>query len=316
MKLILMLLLIFLFLMFCIAVYFYNISISRSHLEKEIEKREREKKLIKDQDDKAFEEKEKENSKWLENNAYIISMKSSDKENLKLYARTKVLPDSKKWAVLVHGYSGNSLDLASVAEAFLKKGYSVLLPDLRGHGLSDGTYTSMGIKDARDIVDWCNLINENNKECRIILYGISMGAATVLNASGLETLPSNVKAVVEDCSYTSAYEQFSKVLKDFEKFPIEPTMSIENLYVSLVHGFNFKELQPIEMVQKSKLPTMFIHGEKDTYVPFKMLDELYYSCKNEKVKLVVPNARHAESRKLYKDKYFKEVFNFLDKFVY
>jgi pimeloyl-ACP methyl ester carboxylesterase len=113
---------------------------------------------------------------------------------------------SKKWVILVHGYSG--LWFGREALAFYQAGFNLLLPDARGHGKSQGTYVGMGWHDRLDIKKWICWLIKQYPESEIVLYGVSMGAASVMMAAG-EELPPNVKAAVEDCGYTSAWSVLS-----------------------------------------------------------------------------------------------------------
>ncbi len=82
------------------------------------------------------------------------------------------------------------------------------MPDLRGHGQSEGNYIGMGWDERLDIVDLTKYIINNYANTEIVLFGVSIGVATVMTTSG-EKLPSNVKAIIEDCGYTSAWSQFA-----------------------------------------------------------------------------------------------------------
>ena len=148
------------------------------------------------------------------------TMKSRD--NLKLQAYTIEQEENQHlWAVLCHGYSGSGSENSTPAYNFHKNGYNILMPDARGHGLSQGDYIGMGWDDRLDIVDWIDQIIKDDPESQIVLYGVSMGGATVMMVSG-ENLPSNVKAIVEDCGYTSAWDEFSYQLKLIFNIPEFP----------------------------------------------------------------------------------------------
>ena len=124
----------------------------------------------------------------------------------------------------VHGYTSEGINMSSYAKNYYDIGYNVLIPDLRSHGLSEGDYIGMGWDDRLDIIDWINTILEYNPNAEIVLHGVSMGAATVSMVSG-EDLPSNVKAIVADCGYTSVWDEFAYQLDDFV-----PYYMMEELY--------------------------------------------------------------------------------------
>ena len=128
---------------------------------------------------------------------------------------------NKKWAVLIHGYDDSGMWFGREALAFYQAGFNLLLPDARGHGKSRGTYVGMGWHDRLDIKEWICWLVRQYPDSEIVLYGVSMGAAAVMMAAG-EKLPSNVKAAVEDCGYTSAWSVLSYQMKSQFHLPAFP----------------------------------------------------------------------------------------------
>ncbi len=235
-------------------------------------------------------------------------------DNLKQYA-TYFLPknESHKWAILVHGYGRDQTYAFDYAEEYLKHGYNVLTPDLRASGTSEGIYLTMGTFESQDIVIWCEKIVEHDAQAKIILHGVSMGAATVLMASALN--PQNVVAVVEDCGYTSAYEMFSAQMQKIFGLPEFPIMNFVDVVSKIKTGSSVSDAAPINSVANSKIPTLFIHGNADKLVPFEMLNQLYNASNAPvKEKFVVEGAGHADSKIIDPPKYFERVFNFIDKY--
>ena len=236
-------------------------------------------------------------------------------DNLKEFA-TYFLPttSSHKWAILVHGYGRDQTYAFDYAEEYLKHGYNVLTPDLRASGTSEGTYLTMGAFESQDIVKWAEKIVERDPQAKIILHGVSMGAATVLMADELQ--PPNVVAVVEDCGYTTAYEMFAAQMKKIFGLPEFPIMNFVDVVSKIETGIAVSDAAPIISVKNSKIPTLFIHGDADKLVPFEMLDKLYNaSSAPVKEKFVVEGAGHADAKKTDPPKYFQRVFNFIDRYT-
>ena len=243
----------------------------------------------------------------------IWQIKSFD--NLNLYA-TYFLPEtsSHKWAILLHGYGRDQTYAFDYAEEYLKHGYNVLTPDLRASGTSEGIYLTMGAFESRDIFNWAEKIVEKDPQAKIILHGVSMGAATVLITSALQ--PKNVVAVVEDCGYTTAYEMFAAQMQKIFGLPEFPIMKIVDVVSEIKTGVAVSDAAPISSVANSKIPTLFIHGDADGLVPFEMLDRLYNASSAPiKEKFVVEGAGHADSKLKDPPKYFQRVFSFIDKFT-
>ena len=193
-------------------------------------------------------------------------------------------------------------------------GYNVMIPDLRGNGESEGDYIGMGWDDRNDIMNLIDYIIAEDSKAEIVLFGVSMGAATVMMVSG-EELPSNVKAVVEDCGYTSAWDQFAYQLKVLFNLPEFPMMNIANIICKIRAGYFISDASAIKQVKKSVTPTLFIHGDSDSFVPFEMQEELYEACNAEKEKVVIEGAAHAKASSTNPELYWTSIVDFLEKYV-
>ena len=176
---------------------------------------------------------------------------------------------------------------------------------------SEGDYIGFGCLDRMDALRWMEwLFEECGEEIRVLLHGTSMGAATVLMASGLK-LPSQVKGIVSDCAFTSPKEVFTHVLHSMYHLPAFPVIWIADRMNRKFAGYGMDECNAAREVKQSQTPTLFIHGDADTFVPAAMCDEMYQNCGAKKWKLVVPGAAHAES--YYKDT--KKYEQALDDFI-
>lgn len=306
-------LIVFISLYFIIGNYFYNFAL----------KRRKEKKFLKEnqhltQSEAVMEDEEKWNQEadekfQLEHAPKQVQIISVDGLTLKSHF---FINDQAhhKWAIVVHGYSANSKWMIRYARKFHEQGYHVFAPDLRGHGESEGDYIGMGWHDRKDLLLWIEEILARDPEAEIVLFGLSMGAATVMMASG-ENLPDNVKVIVEDCGYTSVYDVFTYQLKDLFNLPPFPAMNAANTITKWRAGFDIKEASALEQVRKSKTPILFIHGEKDSFVPYPMVHELYNAATVEKQRLIIPEAGHAEAEKVDPTLYWNTVWSFVGQYI-
>ena len=235
-------------------------------------------------------------------------------DNLKLHGYILKTENSDKWAITVHGYTNKAESMSAMAYKYHSLGYNILMPDLRGHGKSEGSYVGMGWHDRLDILKWIDLIIKENKDAKILLHGISMGAGTVMMVSG-EELPENVKVIIEDCGYTSAKEQLAYNLKTMFKLPSFPILNFCSLITKIKDNYFISEASAIKQLQKAKVPILFIHGDKDKFVPFCMLDKLYNACSSKKDKLVVKDVGHAKSESLKSDLYWNKVEDFIKPYM-
>ena len=262
--------------------------------------------------DEEFEEKKKENEKWLNENAKEVFIKN---KKIKLQGfEVKNNKESNIWVIAVHGYVNSAISMVPSCKQFLRFGYNVLMPNLRTHGKSEGKYIGMGWLDRLDLLKWIEYLIKEYGNIKIILYGISMGAATVMMTSG-EKLPNNVKVVIEDCGYTSVWEEFSDKLKTLFHLPQFPTLYYANLITKLKAGYSLKKASCIKQIKKSVTPILFIHGDKDKFVPYYMLDKLYNCANCEKEKLIIQNAGHAEAQDISPEKYWRTVKKFIKRYI-
>ncbi|NLD83758.1 MAG: alpha/beta fold hydrolase [Clostridiales bacterium] len=232
-------------------------------------------------------------------------------DGLRLHALEAKQP-GHRYAVCVHGYTGQGTNMRYAGRQFYQRGYSLLLPDCRAHGESQGRYITMGWLDRLDLLRWIERIVLSDLDARIVLYGISMGAGAVMMTAG-ESLPKAVTAVVADCGFTSAYEEFRYQLKAIFGLPAFPIMPIAMALCRLRAGFDLREASAVNQLQKAKAPVLFIHGETDTFVPAWMLDKNYAACGSYKERLLVPGAGHAQAPHADSQKYWETVFGFIER---
>ena len=182
-------------------------------------------------------------------------------------------------AVVVHGYTDNCVKFMYLGRMYHRDlGYNILMPDLHAHGKSEGEEIQMGWKDRFDVIRWTEvaeeLFRDSLAESRVVVHGVSMGAATTMCVSG-EELPEYVTAFVEDCGYTSVWDEFRGELRAQFSLPPFPLLYTASALCKLKYGWSFGEAAPIKQVAKCHRPMLFIHGDADTYVPFAMLQPLY-----------------------------------------
>ncbi len=254
-------------------------------------------------------------SAWLDENAEDRWLTSHD--GLALHALYLPRPEtSHKYAVICHGYGGTPQSMGGFAARFYGMGYHILAPAARCHELSGGRYASMGWLERKDIVDWVDTLVEQDPDAEIILFGISMGGATVMMTAGESDLSPNVKCVIEDCGYTSVWDEFAGELDVLFGLPTFPVLDAASLVSQVRAGFGFKEASSVEQVKKAAVPMLFIHGEDDTFVPYWMLDVVYEACAGpEKQRLSIPGAGHGESAETDPERYWSTVESFLEKYI-
>ena len=223
---------------------------------------------------------------------------------------------SKKTVILVHGYNSWNGSMGGFAQYYTEiLGYNVLMPNLRGHGNSEGRYIGFGWHDRKDILQWIDVIIEKSgEETQIVLHGVSMGAATVLMTSG-EALPPNVKCIISDCAFSSVEGILGYQVKRMFKLPKFPLIYFTSLVCKMKAGYYIGEASALKQVHNSKLPILFIHGSEDRFVPTEMAYELYEVAVCPKQLLVVEGAAHGTSFWKDPEAYKEALVAFLQNYI-
>lgn len=219
---------------------------------------------------------------------------------------------SEKWAIVLHGYHANPDSVISIGRHFSEEGYHVLIPSMRACGESEGEYIGMGWLDKEDLKCWINLIIEEDENAKIVLHGSSMGAATVLMASG-DKLPKNVQAIIEDSGYTSVWDIFASEAKARFNLPAFPVLNMFEIVANIRAKYDIKEASALEQVKKATVPILLIHGDADDFVPTYMCEDLYQATNSLKDKLIIQEAGHIESKYKEPETYYNKIFDFLEK---
>ncbi len=222
--------------------------------------------------------------------------------------------DSHRYAICVHGYEGERSEMRKYGAAFASWGLNVLLPDNRAHGESGGRWIGMGVLESKDLKKWVGEIVKRDPSAAIFLFGVSLGGSTVMMASGLD-LPDNVRFCVEDCGYTSPWEEFSYKLKSYH-VPPYPLLHLTSWFSKVFAGYSFREYSAPEALSRNSRPFIFIHGKTDTFVPYRMLKEnVDAMTKGRKTVLEIEGAGHALSVTKGRKEYFAAIKAYVDEFL-
>ena len=232
-------------------------------------------------------------------------------DHLKLFGRYYHNSNSNKIDICFHGYKGEAIrDFCGGAETLKKTKHNMLLIDERAHGKSEGKVITFGIKERLDGLKWIEyVIKRFGKKSEIYLYGVSMGAATILMMSGLK-LPNNVKFIIADSPFSSPKDIIKKVIKDM-KLPANLLYPFVYLGARIFGNFNPNETNAIEAVKKSRIPILIFHGKDDNFVPYEMSQKIYENISSKKDILLTPKADHGMSYMVNKDAYYKKMLDFI-----
>jgi pimeloyl-ACP methyl ester carboxylesterase len=195
-------------------------------------------------------------------------------DGVKLRARYYAGEPDRPVAIGFHGYRSSALrDLAGLATHYYYKSYDVIIVDERAHGESGGKEITFGAKERFDVLYWARYARDRfGKDKKIILFGLSMGAASVILATELD-LPENVKLAVADCPFSSASRILERVSRDrgIPRVFVSPAITVS---AKLLGGFSLSDCEPVRAIKNSRIPIFLVHGTGDTLVPCEMSDEL------------------------------------------
>jgi fermentation-respiration switch protein FrsA (DUF1100 family) len=217
---------------------------------------------------------------------------------------------SNKTALILHGWRNSAVKYLFLARLYehVLGGYNVVLPDLHAHGLSEGDMIQMGWLDRKDVLHWLTLFQTDT----MVVHGVSMGGATTMMLSA-EQMPEGIKDLrfVDDCGYTSAWDEFASELKNQFGLPQFPLMYTTSLLCKMRYGWSFSEASAIDAVRQSHYPMLFIHGDSDTFVPTEMVYRLYQAKFSNKKLWIAHGAEHACSYLMHPDEYTRQLSDFL-----
>ncbi|WP_433945391.1 alpha/beta hydrolase [Paenibacillus sp. SN-8-1] len=220
-------------------------------------------------------------------------------------------PGSKRWAIIVHGYTGALEVSAQFAGMFEDREFNILLVDQRRHGRSQGSYTTYGYQEKYDIEVWVKWVHDHYGEDVLIgLHGQSMGGGTVLEY--LSIAHPSVKFVIADCPYSDLTELIRYQMTVLNKVPAFPFMSLIDNRLERKAGFRLNQVSPIRAVRQSLLPVLFIHGSADTYVPTQMSRDMYEAKPGVRELLIIDGAVHANAYGVDPAGYTRKVHSFID----
>ena len=223
--------------------------------------------------------------------------------------------NAKRAVIAMHGWrSAWYRDFGMISDFLFEKKCSVLFVEQRGQNDSGGEYMGFGLTERYDCVDWVRWAADRcGDKLPIYLLGVSMGATTVLMATGLD-LPMQVHGVIADCGFTSPYEIWKHVANNNLHITFGVRGAVADALCRKKIGVGTREYSTVKALEKCTVPVMFVHGAADSFVPIRMTYENYRACVGPKKLLVVPGADHTMSYYLDKEEYEEMAADFFKKY--
>lgn len=231
-------------------------------------------------------------------------------DGLTLYAKYYEYAPGAPIELMFHGYRGNAQrDLCGGVQRCFHLQRSAFVVDQRASGKSQGNVITFGVHESRDCLCWVDfMVKHFGPDVKILLTGISMGAATVLNAAG-NPLPDNVIGVLADCGYSTPADIIKSVIRQMG-LPADLAYPFVKLGAKLFGKFDLEEISPLESVKNCQVPVIFYHGENDDYVPCEMSKRNYDACASRKKLVTIPGAGHGLCFPVAKELYLSTLREF------
>ncbi|MGD9761191.1 MAG: alpha/beta hydrolase [Candidatus Izemoplasmatales bacterium] len=203
-------------------------------------------------------------------------------------------------AIVIHGYQSCATDMIIIAKLYSDLGFKVLMIDLRGHGLSEGKFTSMGYYEKYDLKKWINhCLRTYGANSKILLHGVSMGAAMSMLVTEFKE-KEHLNFLILDSGFTVFSKTLAESIKSKFFLIFIPGISF---FTFILHKFTLNKISPLKAIKNSQIPFLIIHGDKDKPVPEKMAKELYEASpvQNKDI-LIIEGSPHAKAFEVDKEK--------------
>lgn len=214
--------------------------------------------------------------------------------------------------IALHGVADSRLGMLAHAEFLLRSGFTVLVPDSRGHGASGDAAITYGVREAADLHRWSDRLLEDRQLHRLYGVGQSMGAAILLESLKTE---SRWRAIVADSSFATFEEISYERLQQVTGLPqpaFWPIVRLGVLYTRLAYGVNLQRASPAEAIRSTRVPVLLIHGAVDTNIPPHHSQELHTLNPSATSLWLVPGAEHVSSLAADPETYARKVIDWFN----
>ena len=215
--------------------------------------------------------------------------------------------NSKGSVAMFHGHGSKKSAILSEAKGFNRLGYNTLLVDMRAHGASEGNTCTIGYKEAADVKTAYEYLQKTGEK-NIVLYGISLGAATVTKAINDYALkPSKIILEMPFASLPDAVEGRVKMMG----LPVQPISTLLTFWGGTLHGFWAYNLRPADYVKKIKCPVLVHWGRHDPRVSEAETNDVFKNITTPKRLEIFEESGHESLLKKEPSKWMNSVATFL-----
>ncbi len=226
----------------------------------------------------------------------INSFEIPSEDGYKIYGEYLKCPTkSNKTVYFLHGYSSNRAQAVWFLEKYHELGFNVVMYDHVASGESGGEYSTMGVKESRDlkvVKDYIENIYGVSEE--VALHGISMGASTAIYYGEKYGA---IDYIIADCGYSTMKGIVNYQYKQQFDLPSFPFINLANIGLKLKGGYTLEDVNCLNSIKHENfndIKTLIIHGDKDTFTPVSMAYELQEAAIGYSQLEIFENAEHAD----------------------
>jgi fermentation-respiration switch protein FrsA (DUF1100 family) len=217
--------------------------------------------------------------------------------------------------ILLHGLGGHRGSMLDQAAILGNAGYQTLLFDLRAHGESGGSVSTLGYRETEDVgaaLEYLRSRADLNIE-NLGILGFSLGGVTAIRAAA--QFP-ELRAIVAESAFRSPADTITPILQALTGRPPFPFAGAVMAWVNQETGVDVYAVRPIEDISTlAPRPLLLIHGQQDTVVPVSDAQALYAAAAEPKRITVIPNAAHGGFQAVDATGYTALLRDFFDEFL-
>lgn len=219
-------------------------------------------------------------------------------------------PNSRGVVVCCHGYLSNRCEVLGVAGTLRRAGFSVLTFDFRAHGKSQGTISTLGARESRDVQGALDWLETQAPKQKIALFGSSMGGATVIMTAAIDE---RVSVVATDCAYCDLQQAgtdwwTAAVGKKLGAL-LRPVSNIG----ALLAKTSLHDASPQKAIASiAPRPILLLHAQGDGLVPIRHARALYACAHEPKTLREFPGSGHVQIRADFPQDYYAALLPFFE----
>lgn len=193
--------------------------------------------------------------------------------------------------IVFHGHGSNKSALIPEEKAFHTLGYQVLAVDFRAHGNSTGTVCTIGYKEAEDVHAAYTYVKAHTQQ-PIILYGISLGAATILQA--MQQYAISPDKVILEMPFGTLQNAAEGKLRTMH-IPTEPLATALTFWGGIEQGFWAFDVRPQYAAAAVHCPVLLQWGLQDQRVTQTETNTIFKNLASHNKIMVVYALSHHQS---------------------